>query len=155
MTAIWALTAQAIMISIAYPSATLAAAAFAAIVPGDPALPDIVASVRVATAVLAAIAELWWDALVTAFWPTLVVALLFEGMKVRGLLPHLVAGCCVGLVRAYSVGAFLGGEIAPVDTFPAQLSVAAGALGGLVYWVIAGRTAGRWLELRWFEPQGR
>ena len=29
------------------------------------------------------------------------------------------------------------------------------AVGGFVYWLIAGRTAGRWLELRWFEQNRR
>jgi hypothetical protein len=36
-------------------------------------------------------------------------------------------------------------DIVPV-TYPMQLAAAAGIIGGLVYWLIAGRSAGRWRD---------
>lgn len=154
MTAFWALTAQAIMVSIAWPTACLAAAALAAF--AITGLGPTVATwdLHAVANLTAAAASLWVMAMTTSFWPSLVAAALTEGIKVRGLLAYLVVGCAIGFVRELPIGAFMvGGSVLSVDTEAAQLSVAAGAVGGLVYWLIAGRSAGRWLELRWFEPQ--
>ena len=153
MTAIWALTAQAIMISIAYPTACLAAAAFATLATAGLAPAEIAGDWHTLANLVAAVAALWWVALVSAFWPGMVAAALTEGLKLRGVMAYLVGGCVVGLVRALPIGSIVAGrDIPPVDTPEAQLSVAAGAVAGFVYWLIAGRSAGRWLDLRWFEP---
>ncbi|WP_420393796.1 hypothetical protein [Acuticoccus sp.] len=153
MNAVWASLAQLIMISIAYPAACLAAATFAvvAILGIDPAeLGEATWPQLVEIAIYLATTTL--RALTSAFWPALVAAALAEGLKVRGLVPYLVAGCVVGLVRALPIAASMSGEAAPpLDGAAVQLSVAGGAVGGFVYWLIAGRSAGRWLELRWFE----
>lgn len=154
MTAIWALAAQIIMISIAYPTACLAAAAFAAaaILGVDPAelgsssWPQIVhLSVYVVS--------LAFGVMVSVFWPALVAVSVAEGFKLRGVVPYLVAGCLVGLVQALPLGEALGADGDALGTAAIQLSVASGAVGGLVYWAIAGRSAGHWMELRWFQER--
>lgn len=156
MTAIWALTAQVIMISLGYCAACLAGGAFATIVVLDLGLADLPAD----WPRLVELTGFWITtaatAFVGAFWPTVVAAAITEGLKLRGVVVYLVAGCIVGLVSALPVGAVMLRELLPpVDASAVQLTVACGAIGGFVYWAIAGRTAGRWLELRWFEENRR
>ncbi|RAI03334.1 hypothetical protein DLJ53_02110 [Acuticoccus sediminis] len=154
MFAIWGLTAQIIMISIAFPTACLAASAVATLVIFgiDPATlgastwPQIVHLSFV-------ILSMTLGAVVTSFWPAMIAATVTEGFKLRSLLAYLITGAVVGLVRVMPVTAAVSGEAMPLDTAAAQLSIACGAIGGLVYWAIAGRSAGRWLELPWFEER--
>jgi hypothetical protein len=95
-------------------------------------------------------------ALATAFWPFLLVLVVTEAFKLRGFVVHLLAGALVGLVYGLPVGDVLSGAALPAFRLEAlQLSIAAGAVGGIAYWLIAGRTAGMWLELPWFEKNRR
>ncbi len=154
MFAIWGLTAQIIMISIAFPTACIAASTVATLVifgidpatVGSSTWPQLfhLAFVILSMAV---------GAVVTAFWPALIAATLTEGFKLRGILTYLIAGAVVGLVQAVPLQATMAGDAPPMDTSVAQLSVACGAIGGLVYWAIAGRNAGRWIDLPWFEER--
>ena len=153
MTAIWAMLAQAIMISIAYPFACLAAAAFATIAILNLGPVPLAESWEGAVQLGAVILSTTITALVGAFWPSAVAVAITEGLKLRSMVVYLVLGLLVGLVMALPLGAMIdGAPMPPVDADEVQLGLAAGAIGGFVYWAIAGRSAGRWLELRWFEP---
>ena len=93
---------------------------------------------------------------VTAFWPFLVVLVVTEGLRLRGFIVHLVAGVLVGAVYGFPLAGFFSGEEMPAIAAPAlQLALACGGIGGIVYWLIAGRTAGRWSEFPWFEENRR
>jgi hypothetical protein len=83
-----------------------------------------------------------------ALLPAMIVVAITEAFYVRGALTYAVGGALVGL------GCYLG--LVPFD--PATLSfdgivrrhleimTGAGIVGGLVYWIIAGRNAGAWRE---------
>ena len=152
MFAIWGLTAQIIMISIAFPTACLAGATVATLVifGVDPA--TLGASTWPQIIHLSVVAlSMTFGAVVTAFWPAMIAATVTEGFKIRSILAHIVAGGVVGLFRVVPVGATMAGEAPVFDPSTVQLSVACGAIGGAVYWAIAGRNAGQWLDMPWFE----
>ncbi|MBJ3777323.1 hypothetical protein [Acuticoccus mangrovi] len=156
MTAIWAATAQSCMIAIAYTAACLAAGAFAVVailnltpadLSGDPGTVIEFTILALSTA---------FSAFVSAFWPAVIAIAITEGLKLRGLVAYALAGAAVGLASAFHTGVMLnGGDTMMVTMRSAELSVACGAIGGFVYWMIAGRTAGYWLELNWFDPHRR
>ena len=79
--------------------------------------------------------------------PALVLIVFAEAARMRSLLFYGVAGAVVGLA------AYFGSDISSrlentTDVVPVghalQLAAAAGIIGGLVYWLIAGRKAGAW-----------
>lgn len=154
MFAIWGLTAQIIMISIAYPTACLVGAAVATLVifGVDPATlgsspwPEVMHLSIVAF-------TMGVGAMISAFWPALIAFVVSEGLKLRGILAYLIIGGIVGFVRAFPVGASLAGDGLPVEATSVHLSIACGAIGGFVYWAIAGRSAGLWIEMPWFEER--
>jgi len=83
----------------------------------------------------------------TATLPALVLIVFSEATRMRSLLYYGVAGAVVGLA------AYFGSDISArlentTDVVPVghtlQLAAAAGIIGGLVYWLIAGRRAGAW-----------
>ena len=85
--------------------------------------------------------------------PLLVLIVLAESFKVRSLLAHAVAGAAIMALGYYGAG--LGNRYEEsIDRPPppisreAELAAAAGAVFGLTYWLIAGRNAGRWREMR-------
>ncbi|ORE93611.1 hypothetical protein [Acuticoccus yangtzensis] len=154
MFAIWGLTAQIIMISIAIPTACLAGSAVATLVvlgidPATLGATDWPQLINLSIIII----TMTFGVLFSAFWPALIAATVTEGFKVRSLIAHMISGGVVGLVRAVPLGATMAGEAPPMDTAAVQLSVACGAIGGLVYWAIAGRNAGNWLEMPWFEER--
>ena len=85
-----------------------------------------------------------------ALLPALIVVLITEAFYVRGVLSYAVGGAIVGCA------CYLG--LIPFD--PAtlhfdgivrrhlEIMTGAGIVAGLVYWLIAGRTAGAWREPR-------
>jgi hypothetical protein len=85
-----------------------------------------------------------------ALLPALIVVLITEAFYVRGVLSYAVGGAIVGCA------CYLG--LVPFD--PAtlhfdgivrrhlEIMTGAGIVAGLVYWLIAGRTAGAWREPR-------
>lgn len=86
-----------------------------------------------------------------ATFPALVLIVFAEAARMRSLLYYGVAGAVVGLA------AYFGSDVSSrlentTDVVPVghalQLAAAAGIIGGLVYWLIAGRKAGRWREPR-------
>ena len=155
-TMIWAGTAQAIMITIGYLAACVAAGLFSAAAAtklGGVYYADPLAEFGHFT-FLASAASV--TAMLAGFWPSAAVVALTEGLKLRGIATYLVAGCVIGLIVALPISEFLRGADVPELQSPMiQLSVASGAIGGFVYWLIAGRTAGRWLSYRLFEENRR
>ena len=75
-----------------------------------------------------------------ALIPAMLIALITEALSIRSVLAYAIGG---GLVGA---ACYLG--LIPFDpeTFRFEILSGAGILGGLVYWLIAGRNAGRWRE---------
>jgi hypothetical protein len=75
------------------------------------------------------------------------VILLAESFSVRSVLVYAVAGGLIGLFCGYTLGfveyAHRFRIDAPFGT-NFELMAAAGIAAGLVYWLIAGRTAGFW-----------
>ncbi len=84
--------------------------------------------------------------------PLVVMIGLAEVFKVRSLLAHVAAGAAFLLLLYYGTGAIPASYEESIDHPPppisraAEVAVAAGAAFGLTYWLIAGRTAGRWRE---------
>jgi hypothetical protein len=155
-TAVWGLTAQAIMAFLGYVAACFAAATFATFAISSTGLADVRGEWEQLFQVTLFIVSTGIGALVSAFWPFVVVLVITEAFKLRGFVVHLVAGALVGLIYGLPVAEFLAGAPLPALRVKAlQLAVASGAVGGFVYWMVAGRTAGRWLELPWFERNRR
>ena len=79
--------------------------------------------------------------------PALVLIGLAEGFNIRTFLYYAAAGAALGYLAYFSSGFGIRFEettdIAPV-THPVELIVASGIAGGLMYWLLAGRNAGRW-----------
>jgi len=86
-----------------------------------------------------------------ALLPALVVIIISEAARLRSFLYFGVGGALVGLASYYgsdiSVRLENTTDVAPVGN-TLQLAAAAGIVGGLVYWLIAGRNASRWREPR-------
>jgi hypothetical protein len=83
----------------------------------------------------------------TAFLPALLLIIVAESLRWRRLLYYAAAGAVVGLASYFGSDVSLRldntTDVTPV-VHPLQLAAAAGIVGGLVYWLFAGRNAGRW-----------
>ena len=85
-----------------------------------------------------------------ALLPALAVVVLTEALNVRSVLAYAIGGAVVGLA------CYLG--LVPFDTDAMRFDgivrrhlevvTGAGIVGGLVYWLVAGRNAGRWKQPR-------
>jgi len=86
-----------------------------------------------------------------AFLPAALFIVVSEAARWRNFLYYGVGGALVGLASYYgsdiSVQLENTTDVAPVSN-ALQLAAAAGIIGGLVYWLIAGRNAGRWRETK-------
>jgi hypothetical protein len=84
-----------------------------------------------------------------AFMPALLVIVIAEAARMRRFLYYGIGGALVGLASYYGTNMTVRLEnttdVAPVGN-ALQLAAAAGIIAGLVYWLIAGRNAGRWRE---------
>ena len=84
-----------------------------------------------------------------AIMPAALLIVISEAARLRSLLFYGVGGALVGLASYYgsdiSVRLENTTDVPPVAN-ALQLAAAAGIIGGLVYWVVAGRNAGRWRE---------
>ena len=84
-----------------------------------------------------------------SFVPAVIAILVTETFGLRSVLFHALAGGLIGLFCGYTLG-FIG----PLPRFDFDLPLgtnfellaAAGIAAGLVYWLIAGRSAGLWRE---------
>jgi hypothetical protein len=85
----------------------------------------------------------------TAFVPALLLIVVAEALRMRRLLYYGLAGAVVGLASYFGSDVSFRLEsttdVSPVP-HPLQLAAAAGIVGGLIYWLLAGRKAGRWRE---------
>jgi len=85
----------------------------------------------------------------TAFVPAVLLIIVAEIMHLRSLLYYAAAGAVVGLASYFGSNVEMRLEnttdVSPAF-HPLQLAAAAGILGGLAYWLLAGRNAGRWRE---------
>lgn len=85
-----------------------------------------------------------------ALLPALIVVLITEAFYVRSVLAYAVGGAIVG------AACYLGLVPFDPDTFQfhgivhrhLEIMTGAGIVAGLIYWLIAGRTAGAWREPR-------
>jgi hypothetical protein len=88
---------------------------------------------------------------VFATLPAVLVILVSEIARIRNFIYYGVGGALVALA-AYSISGISVWLENTTDVTPVantlQLAAAAGILGGLAYWLIAGRNAGRWRERR-------
>ncbi len=88
-------------------------------------------------------------AVTVALLPTLLLVVIAEALRMRSFLFYGVCGGLIGALIYFStdISAQLENttDITPVR-FPLQLAAAAGIIGGLVYWLIAGRAAGKWRD---------
>jgi hypothetical protein len=82
--------------------------------------------------------------------PALALIALAEGFNIRTFLYYAAAGAALGYLAYFGSGFGIRFEettdIAPV-TRPVELIMASGIAGGLVYWLLAGRNAGRWHDI--------
>ncbi len=89
-----------------------------------------------------------------ALLPVTILIVLAEAFKIRSLLVNAAAGAAVLLLAFYGSGFARPSYEESIDAPPpliareAELAAAAGAAFGFVYWLIAGRNAGRWREPR-------
>ncbi len=81
--------------------------------------------------------------------PAVVAIVIAEVARMRSFLYYGVGGALVGLASYFgsdiSVRVENTTDMPPVSN-ALQLAAAAGIIGGLVYWLLAGRNAGRWRE---------
>ena len=84
-----------------------------------------------------------------AILPAVLLIVISEAARLRSFLFYGIGGALVGLASYYGSDISLRLEnttdVPPVAN-ALQLAAAAGIIGGLVYWLIAGRNAGRWRE---------
>lgn len=156
MTAIWALTAQSFMVFLGYCGALFSGSFFAALAIVNFARGGLTFE----TGELVELSILSFSTAVAAIPPSLVpfalAVAITEGFKLRGLVTYLVIGCVAGVLIALPLREIVSGlPYPPIDGGAMRLSIAATAVAGFVYWVIAGRTAGRWTELPWFARYPR
>ena len=79
--------------------------------------------------------------------PALVLIAIAETFDIRSIFYYAIGGAAIGLFAYYgsniSVALENTTDLPPVS-YGLQLVAAAGIIGGFVYWLFAGRKAGRW-----------
>lgn len=85
--------------------------------------------------------------------PLAILIGLAETFKIRSLLANAFGGVALLLFAYYGSGFNRSYEESideppPLISHEAEIAVATGAVFGFVYWVVAGRNAGRWRERR-------
>ncbi|MGH6725929.1 MAG: hypothetical protein ACREB8_05215 [Pseudolabrys sp.] len=82
-----------------------------------------------------------------ALAPAFVLIVVAEALRIRNFIYYGVAGALVGLSSYFGSNVSMKLEnttdVTPVG-HTLQLAAAAGIIGGVVYWLIAGRRAGAW-----------
>lgn len=86
--------------------------------------------------------------------PIAILIALAEAFRIRSLLINTAAGAVLIVAGYYSSGLARPSYEESIDRPPppipqqVQIAAAAGAVGGFIYWFIAGRNAGRWRDRR-------
>lgn len=75
-----------------------------------------------------------------AFFPAVIAIVVSEAGKFRGIVFHLAASGAIAFLLWTFGGEGTGEGLRPGSS----VAVASGFIAGLIYWVIAGRTAGTW-----------
>ncbi|OQW56694.1 MAG: hypothetical protein A4S14_21165 [Proteobacteria bacterium SG_bin9] len=90
-----------------------------------------------------------------ALLPALVAAVITEGFSIRSVLFYAVCGAVVGAVCYLGMANFDAATMSFNGLIRRELEVMSGAgvIAGLVYWMIAGRNAGRWRETPPSQPR--
>lgn len=85
-----------------------------------------------------------------ALLPALVMVLVTEAFNIRSLLVYALGGAMVGLCAYLSLVPFDSEAMrfTAIDHRQLEVMTGAGILAGLVYWIVAGRSAGRWRGAR-------
>jgi hypothetical protein len=87
-----------------------------------------------------------------AFLPLLLLAIVTEAFRLRSFLLYALAGVGIALLAYYGSGIGNPYEESIDHAGPInrglELAIAAGAIFGLAYWLVAGRKAGAWHEPR-------
>ncbi len=84
------------------------------------------------------------------FLPLIILIALAEAFRIRSILAYLAAGALLLVLAYYASGLAPPSYEESIDHPPplirpeAEIAAAAGAVFGLTYWLIAGRSAGRW-----------
>jgi hypothetical protein len=83
-----------------------------------------------------------------ALFPALLIALITEAFSIRSVLAYAIGGGLVGAACYLGLIPFDPETLHFEGIVRRQLEILTGAgiLGGLIYWLIAGRNAGRWRE---------
>jgi hypothetical protein len=82
---------------------------------------------------------------VLSLLPAMIVIALAEAFRLRSVLFYAAAGGLEALALCYSFGFTYRPSDGAISPFM-QAFAASGIAAGLVYWLIAGRNAGRWCE---------
>jgi hypothetical protein len=77
-----------------------------------------------------------------ALLPMLIVVAIAESLALRSVLIYTLVGLAIGAFYGFS----LLDQVTPSGLREFEVTAAAGITGGLVYWALAGRNAGRWRE---------
>lgn len=80
-----------------------------------------------------------------AFVPAFLAIMLAEFIRLRDWLYYALGGGAVA-AAALAVGWERVDFPAESDLFPIAIAIACGMVGGLVYWLVAGRQAGSWMD---------
>lgn len=92
----------------------------------------------------------WFVVVVLSAIPVFIAAAIAEAIKLRSLIAHAVIGAVIGFFftgRATDISSWLDFSGGPAQDFGVSaVMVIAGALGAAVYWVVAGKHAGKWRE---------
>lgn len=89
-----------------------------------------------------------------SFLPMVILIALAEAFRIRSLALNMLGGVAMLMLGYYGAGFAPPSYEESIDHPPPavshdlQIAAAAGAVFGLVYWVLAGRNAGRWRERR-------
>lgn len=88
-------------------------------------------------------------AVAVAILPTFLLVAIAEGLRLRSFLFYGVCGGLVGALVYFGTDTSTlmenSTDITPIR-FSLQLAAASGIIGGLIYWLVAGRNAGRWMD---------
>jgi hypothetical protein len=81
-----------------------------------------------------------------AFLPAVIIALITETFSIRSILAYAIGGGCVGLACYLGLTPFNPDTMHFEGVVRRHLEIMTGAgiVGGLLYWMIAGRNAGAW-----------
>ena len=82
------------------------------------------------------------------FIPALMIALVTEALKIRNALIYATGGAVLGALAYLGIARFDPDTMTMVGGVRREVEIMAGAgiVAGLVYWWIAGRTAGLWRD---------